>query len=45
MRNKTEVVGAGNVGANVALRLFRRGYANVVLVNVMANRATSVDGS
>ena len=35
MRRKITVVGAGNVGATVAQRLFERGYADVVLVDVV----------
>ena len=33
MRKKITVVGAGNVGATVAQRLFERGYADIVLVD------------
>ena len=35
MRKKVTVVGAGNVGATTAQRLFDRGYADVVLVDVV----------
>ena len=35
MRKKITVVGAGNVGATVAQRLFERGYADVVLVDIV----------
>ena len=35
MRKKVTVVGAGNVGATVAQRLFERGYMDVVLVDVV----------
>lgn len=35
MRNKVTVVGAGNVGATTAQRLFERGYMDVVLLDVV----------
>ncbi len=35
MRKKVTVVGAGNVGATTAQRVFDRGYADVVLVDVV----------
>ena len=35
MRKKITVVGAGNVGATVAQRLFERGYTDVVLIDVV----------
>ncbi|MFN3975239.1 MAG: malate dehydrogenase [Dehalococcoidia bacterium] len=35
MRRKITVVGAGNVGATVAQRLFDRGYADIVLVDII----------
>lgn len=35
MRNKITVVGAGNVGATCAQRLAERGYADVVLVDII----------
>jgi len=35
MRKKVTVVGAGNVGATAAQRIFERGYADVVLVDVI----------
>ena len=35
MRNKVTVVGAGNVGATTAQRIFDRGYADVVLVDIV----------
>ena len=35
MRNKITVVGAGNVGATCAHRLAERGYADVVLVDII----------
>jgi malate dehydrogenase len=35
MRKKVTVVGAGNVGATTAQRLFERGYMDVVLVDVV----------
>ena len=35
MRNKVTVVGAGNVGATAAQRIFERGYADVVLVDII----------
>ena len=35
MRFKVTVVGAGNVGASTAQRIFERGYADVVLVDVV----------
>src|SRR5688500_100079 len=34
MRFKVTVVGAGNVGATTAQRLFEKGYADVVLVDI-----------
>ena len=35
MRRKVTVVGAGNVGATAAQRVFERGYADVVLVDII----------
>ena len=35
MRRKVTVVGAGNVGATTAQRIFDKGYANVVLVDIV----------
>ena len=35
MRNTVTVVGAGNVGATTAQRIFDRGYADVVLVDIV----------
>ncbi len=35
MRNKVTVIGAGNVGATAAQRIVERGYADVVLVDVV----------
>jgi len=35
MRKKVTVVGAGNVGATTAQRIFDRGYADVVLVDII----------
>ena len=35
MRNKVSVVGAGNVGATCAQRIAERGYADVVLVDII----------
>lgn len=35
MRHKVTVVGAGNVGATTAQRIFEKGYADVVLVDVV----------
>jgi len=35
MRKKVTVIGAGNVGATTAQRLFERGYMDVVLVDVV----------
>lgn len=35
MRNKVSVVGAGNVGATTAQRIFDKGYADVVLVDIV----------
>ena len=35
MQNKVTVVGAGNVGATTAQRIFDKGYADVVLVDVV----------
>lgn len=35
MRNKVTVVGAGQVGATTAQRIFERGYADVVLVDII----------
>jgi malate dehydrogenase len=35
LRKKITIVGAGNVGATVAQRLFERGYADVVLVDIV----------
>ena len=35
MRSKVTIVGAGNVGATTAQRIFDRGYADVVLVDIV----------
>ena len=35
MRQKITVVGAGNVGATTAQRLFEKGYADIVLVDIV----------
>ena len=35
MRNKVTVVGAGNVGASCAQRVAEKGYADVVLVDII----------
>ena len=35
MRNKVTVVGAGNVGATTAQRIFDKGYADIVLVDII----------
>ena len=35
MRQKVTVVGAGNVGATAAQRVFEGGYADVVLVDIV----------
>jgi malate dehydrogenase len=35
MRKKITVVGAGNVGATVAQRLYERGYADIMLVDIV----------
>ena len=35
MRSKVTVVGAGNVGATAAQRIFDKGYADVVLVDIV----------
>ena len=35
MRKKITVVGAGNVGATVAQRQFERGYADVIMVDIV----------
>ena len=35
MRKKVSVIGAGNVGATTAQRIFDRGYADVVLVDII----------
>ena len=35
MRNKVTVIGAGNVGASCAQRLAERGYADIVLVDII----------
>ncbi|MDA1188562.1 MAG: malate dehydrogenase, partial [Chloroflexi bacterium] len=35
MRKKVTVVGAGNVGATTAQRIFDKGYADVVLVDIV----------
>ena len=39
MRSKVTVVGAGNVGATTAQRIFDRGYADVVLVDIVEGLA------
>ena len=39
MRSKFTVVGAGNVGATTAQRIFDRGYADVVLVDIVEGLA------
>ena len=35
MRKKITVVGAGNVGATTAQRLLEKGYADIVLVDII----------
>ena len=35
MRSKVTVVGAGNVGATTAQRIFDKGYADIVLVDIV----------
>ena len=35
MRTKVTVIGAGNVGATTAQRLAERGYADIVLVDIV----------
>ena len=40
MRNKVTVVGAGNVGATTAQRIYERGYADVVLVDIVGRSPT-----
>lgn len=35
MRSKISVIGAGNVGATLAQRLFEKGYADVVIVDIV----------
>jgi len=35
MKNKVTIVGAGNVGATTAQRIFDKGYADVVLVDIV----------
>ena len=35
MRNKITVVGAGNVGATTAQRIFDKGYSDVVLIDIV----------
>ena len=35
MRQKITVVGAGNVGATTAQRLFEKSYADIVLVDIV----------
>ena len=35
MRKKITVIGAGQVGATTAQRLFERGYADIVLVDIV----------
>ena len=35
MRSKVTVVGAGNVGATTAQRIYDKGYADVVLVDIV----------
>jgi malate dehydrogenase len=35
MRKKVTVIGAGNVGATAALRIADRGYADVVLLDII----------
>ena len=35
MRNKISIIGAGNVGATAAQRVFDRGYADIVLVDIV----------
>ena len=35
MRNKITVVGAGNVGATTAQRIFDKGHSDVVLVDIV----------
>lgn len=36
MRNKITVVGAGNVGATTAQRIFDKGYSDLVLIDIVA---------
>jgi len=35
MNNKISIIGAGNVGASCAQRIAERGYADIVLVDVI----------
>ena len=35
MRSKVSVIGAGNVGATLAQRIAEKGYADVVLVDII----------
>ena len=35
MRKKVTIVGAGNVGATTAQRIFDKGYADIVLVDIV----------
>ena len=35
MKNKVTVIGSGNVGATTAQRIFDKGYADVVLVDIV----------
>ena len=39
MRKKITVVGAGNVGATAAQRLLEKGYADIVLVDIIEGSA------
>ena len=39
MRSKVTVVGAGNVGATTAQRIFDKGYADIVLVDIVGGLA------
>ena len=35
MKSKVTIVGGGNVGATTAQRVFEKGYADVVLVDIV----------
>lgn len=43
MRKKVTVVGAGNVGATTAQRIFELGYADVVLTDVIPDLPQGVE--